>query len=193
VFKGKLGSQVASSSLSIIDDGTLPDGIGTSKFDDEGVPRQSTTIIEKGVLLSFLYDNYTAKRENRESTGNAKRGWWATPAYANQPFISPSNLVLKPSKGDLHDLISELNDGVLVRGSLIGASHSNVVTGDFSVTAENAFKIENGEVAYPIKACTVAGNFYEALNNVIAIGSDLKMFENVICPSIIVDKIVVST
>jgi len=90
-------------------------------------------------------------------------------------------------------LISELNDGVLVRGSLIGASHSNVVTGDFSVTAENAFKIENGEVAYPIKACTVAGNFYEALNNVIAIGSDLKMFENVICPSIIVDKIVVST
>ena len=193
VLKGKLRRQVASSFLSIIDDGTLPDGIGTSKFDDEGVPRQSTTIIEKGVLQSFLYDNYTAKRENRESTGNANRRGWATPAYANQPSISPSNLMLKPSKGDLHDLISELKDGVLVRGSLIGASHSNVVTGDFSVTAENAFKIENGEVAYPIKACTVAGNLYEALNNVVAIGGDLKMFEKVICPSIIVDKIVVST
>jgi PmbA protein len=89
--------------------------------------------------------------------------------------------------------VRELKEGVLVRGSLIGAFHSNAVTGDFSVTADNAFKIENGEIAYPIKPCTVAGNLYEALNNIIAIGNDLKTFGNSMCPSLIVDKIVVST
>ncbi|MEM3824733.1 MAG: TldD/PmbA family protein [Candidatus Bathyarchaeia archaeon] len=193
VYKGKLGTQVAKESVSITDDGTLPEGIGTSKFDDEGVPKQKTPIIEKGVLTNILYDNYAAKREKRESTGNASRMGRATAAYANQPMIRPSNLIFQPDKGSLQDLISELKDGVLIKGSLIGAFHSNVVTGDFSVTADNAFKIENGEVAFPLKPCTVAGNFYEALNHVIAVGNDSKMFENFVCPSIIVDKIVVST
>ncbi|MEM3703808.1 MAG: TldD/PmbA family protein [Candidatus Bathyarchaeia archaeon] len=193
VFKGKLGSQVASSSLSVVDDGTLQEGIGTSKFDDEGVPKQKTAIIEKGVLSSFLYDNYSAKRENRESTGNASRMGRATPAYANPPAIRPANLLIQPGKGDFQDLIRELKSGVLVKGSLIGAFHSNVVTGDFSVTAENAFKVENGEIVHPIKPCTVAGNLYEALNNIIAVGCDLKTFENTVCPSLIVDKIIVST
>jgi PmbA protein len=192
-YKGKLKSQVASATLTIVDDGTLPEGFGTSKFDDEGVPKQKTSIIEKGVLTNFLYDNYTAKREKRESTGNASRLGRVTAAYANQPAISPSNLILQPNKGSLQDLVSELKEGVLVRGSLIGAFHSNAVTGDFSVTADNAFKIENGEIAYPIKPCTVAGNLYEALNNIIAIGNDLKTFGNSMCPSLIVDKIVVST
>ncbi|MDI6805430.1 MAG: metallopeptidase TldD-related protein [Candidatus Bathyarchaeia archaeon] len=181
VYKGKLGTQVAKESVSIVDDGTLPEGIGTSKFDDEGVPKQKTSIIEKGTLTNILYDNYTAKHEKRESTGNARRLGRVTAAYANQPMISPSNLILQPNKGSLEDLISELKDGVLVKGSLIGALHSNVVTGDFSVTADNAFKIENGEVAFPLKACTVAGNLYEALNHVIAIGNDSKSFENSIC------------
>lgn len=193
MLKDKLGKQVAISSLSVVDDGTISEGIGTSRFDDEGVPRQKTQIIEKGVLSSFLYDNYSAKRENRESTGNASRMGQTTPAYANLPTIRPTNLIIQPGKGDLQDLARELKNGVLVKGALIGASHSNIVTGDFSVTAENAFKIENGEIVYPVKPCTVAGNLYEAINNIIAIGGDLKTFETLICPSIVVDKIVVST
>lgn len=193
IYKGKLKSQVANTLITIVDDGTLPDGFGTSKFDDEGVPKQKTSVIEKGVLTNFLYDNYAAKREKRESTGNASRLGRVTAAYANQPAISPSNLILQSNKGSLQDLVGELKEGVLVKGSLIGAFHSNTVTGDFSVTADNAFKIENGEIAYPIKPCTVAGNLYEALNNVIAVGSDLKTFGNILCPSLTVDKIVVST
>jgi PmbA protein len=193
VYKGKIGNQVANESIHIVDDGTLPDGFGTTKIDDEGVPKQKTPVIEKGLLTSILYDNYTAKRETRESTGNASRQGRATAAYANQPMIRPSNLVLQPGKGSLQDLIGELKDGVLIRGSLIGAWHSNVITGDFSVTADNAFKIENGEVVFPLKLCTVAGNLYEALNHIIAVGNDSKSFGNIICPSLIVDKIVAST
>jgi len=192
VFKDKLGQQVAGESVSVVDDGILPEGVGTTRMDDEGVPRQRTPIIEKGVLASFLYDNYSAKRESRESTGNASRRRDAAP-YANNPIIRPSNLILEPGKDNLEALINQVKNGVLVKGSVIGAFHSNIVTGDFSVTAENAFRIENGSVAYPLKACTVGGNLYQALNSVVAIGSDSRTFGNVINPSVAIDKIVVST
>lgn len=193
VYKGKIGSHVAEEVVSIVDDGTLPGGFATTKIDDEGVPRQKTPVIEKGVLSNILYDNYTAKRESRESSGNASRQGRATSPYANQPMIRPSNLVLLAGTGTLDVLLREMRDGVLVKGSLTGALHSNVITGDFSVSANNAFKIENGEVAYPLKPSTVAGNLYEALNTVIAIGNDSRSFGNIICPSLIVDKVVVST
>ena len=200
VYKGKIGKQVAKENISVVDDGTLPDGFGTSKIDDEGAPKQKTSIIEKGVLYNLLYDNYAAKREKRESTGNASRQtFFGAAAYANQPTIMPSNLVFKPGKGNLEELVSEIKEGVLVKGSLIGALHSNRVTGDFSVTADNAFKIEHGEVVYPLKPCTVAGNLYDALNSVVVTGDDLKSFgipiyfANVMCPSVVIEKIVVST
>jgi len=193
VYKGKIGNQVAKDNVSIVDDGTLPDGFGTAKIDDEGVPKQKTPIIEKGVLSNILYDNYTAKRGKSESTGNASRQWRAMARYAVQPMIRPSNLILLPEKGSLEELIGEVKEGVLVKGGIIGALHSNAITGDFSITADNAFKIEKGEVVFPLKACTVAGNLYEALNNVIAIGNDLKTDANVVCPSLVIDKIVVAT
>ncbi|MDH7563417.1 MAG: TldD/PmbA family protein [Candidatus Bathyarchaeota archaeon] len=194
VYKGKMGQQVAGAEVSIIDDGTLPDGVDTVKVDDEGVPKQKTPIIENGVLQGFLHDNYSAKRENARSTGSASRQRaFGSATYANQPMIRPSNLTFTAGKRTLRDLISELGEGVLVKGFLIGSSHSNVVTGDFSVTAGTAFKIEKGDIAYPLKPCTVAGNLYESLTSVISIGNDLKYLQNVLCPSVIVDKIVVST
>jgi len=193
-LKEKLEKQVAKEIVSVFDDGTLPNGFGTSLMDDEGVPTQKTSVVENGVLRSFLYDNYSARREERESTGNASRNRFsgASP-YASQPVIRPTNLELMPGKGNLDALVSEVKDGVLVKGSLIGAFHSNTVTGDFSVTAENAFKIENGVVAYPLKPCTVAGNLYKALNSVVAIGNDSKSVQNFFCPSVVIDGIVVAT
>ncbi len=193
VYKGKIGEKVAKEDLSVLDDGRLPNGFGTSAVDDEGCPKQRTLIIEKGELRSFLYDNYSAKREDRESTGNASRQrFYGAPSYANQPTIKPSNLILVPGKGSLEDLMGEIKEGILIKGPLIGALHSNVLTGDFSVTSNNAFKIENGGIAYPIKPCTVAGNLYKALNSIMTIGGDLRCFGNFICPSIIVEGIVVT-
>lgn len=193
VLKGKIGQQVAKENVSILDDGTLPEGVGTTKMDDEGVTRQKTQIIEKGTLTSFLYDNYAAKRESRESTGNASRGGRPTAPYQNQLLIRPSNLILESGSSSLEQLISEVKSGVLVKGSLIGAGHSNTVTGDFSVTGDNAFKIENGAVAYPLKACSVAGNFYQALSSVVAVGNDTRTFGTVVNPSIAIERIVAST
>lgn len=193
IYKGNVGNQVSGENVSIVDDGTLPDGFGTAKIDDEGTPRQRTPIVENGVLANIIYDNYAAKREQRESTGNASRLGRTSPPYANQPAIKPSNLVLLPGKGDLDELLSQVKNGVLVKGSPIGALHSNVITGDFSVTADTAFKIEDGRIAHPLKACTVAGNLYGALKSIVAIGGDSKAIGNVVCPSLIVDGIVAST
>jgi PmbA protein len=194
VYKDKLEQTVAVEGLSVFDDGTLPDGWGTARMDDEGVPKQKTNVIEKGVLHGFLFDDYSAKRESGRSTGNAcRQRAYGSAAYANQPFIAPSNLLLMPGSGDLDGLVREMKDGVLVKGSLVGAGHSNAVTGDFSVTAGSAFKVENGVVAYSLKPCTVAGNLYAALKNITAIGNDSKCFGNIVCPSIVIDKIVVST
>ncbi len=194
VYKGRVGEKVADEKVSVVDDGTLPDGLGTAGTDDEGVPRQKTSVIEKGVLSSFLHNNYSAKRDNVKSTGNASRQRaFGSVAYANQPVISPSNLILTPGKGDLNALLGEVRNCVLVKGSLVGSSHSNAVTGDFSVTAGTAFKVENGAVAYALKPCTVAGNLYDSLYAIIALGNDLKTYGNVICPSVAIDKVVVST
>ncbi|UCE96522.1 MAG: TldD/PmbA family protein [Candidatus Bathyarchaeota archaeon] len=193
IYKGQIGKQIAEKSLEVVDDGTLLEGFGTTIVDDEGTPKQRTPVIENGALQNFLYDNYSAKRENKESTGNANRHRPPIASYANIPMIRPTNLVIQPQRGNLENLVSENNSGVLVKGSLIGVHTSNVITGDFSVTADNAFKIENGRVAYPLKACTVAGNLYESLKSIIAVGNDSKCFGNVICPSVAVEKIVVAT
>ena len=194
VYKGKLGEKVADAKVTVVDDGTLPDGLGTAGTDDEGVPRQKTPVMEKGVLNSFLHNNYSARRDSVGSTGNASRQRaFGSVAYANQPVISPSNLILTSGKGDLNTLLGEVGDCILVKGFMIGAGHSNAVTGDFSVTAGTAFEVEKGAVAYPLKPCTVAGNLYDSLNKIIAVGDDLKTSFNVICPSVAIDKIVVST
>lgn len=164
--------------MTIVDEGLPEKGGYNIFFDDEGVPRQKTSVIEKGVLSSFLHNNYSAKRDNVKSTGNASRQRaFGSVAYANQPAITPSNLILTPSKGDLNALLGEVRNCVLVKGSLVGSSHSNAVIGDFSVTAGTAFKVENGAVAYALKPCTVAGNLYDSLYAIIALGNDLKLAE----------------
>lgn len=195
-LKGKIDELIAKESVTIVDDGTLPEGLHTTLADDEGVPRQRTCVVEKGILKSFLYDNYSAKREGCESTGNASRRVWFGPApFAVQPRVTLSNLVLESRKGSLQDLIAEVQDGTLVKGSMMGVLHSNLVTGDFSVTATNAFRIKNGQVAYPLKPCSVGGNFYESLKSITAIGNDSKccgFIGRVICPSTVVDKLTVS-
>jgi PmbA protein len=192
VYKEKLNEQIASQQITLVDDGTLSDGFNTTPFDHEGVPRQRIIIVEKGVLKNFIYDNYTAKREEGESTGNALREAFGLPKFAVQPKPGLSNLVLKPGKRNLEDLIKEVGNGVLVKGQLIGVGHSNFITGDFSVTATNAFRVKNGEIVHPVKPCAIGGNFHEMLKSIELIGNDSKCFGKVTCPSVIAAKLTVS-
>jgi len=184
-FVGKLNEKVASSKLTIVDDGTLPEGIRTTKVDEEGVPTSKKSIIENGILKTFVYDSYTAYKEGKESTGNAfRRG------YETLPSPSTSNLVIKETSGSkLNDLIAEIDKGVYIAGFTMGAHLTDPIKGTFSITSLNAFYVKNGSIEYPLKSVSASGNFFEMLNNIIKIGSDYRLSYFGKIPSLLVDEI----
>ncbi len=176
---GKIGAKIAASELSIIDDGTLAGGIGTSSRDDEGTPSKRNEVIKNGELSSFLYDCYTAGKEKRESTGNAVR-----PSYTSTPVVGIRNLIIEhPS----FDVVGETESGVIVH-SVIGAHTANPISGDFSVEARNSFLIKNGETTSPIKSMMLSGNIFELLKCIDGIGKDVRKVGNVVTPTIRVSK-----
>jgi hypothetical protein len=137
ILKGKIGEEIANPTLSIIDNPLLEKGMLTSKCDDEGSASQKTELVKDGVLNSFIYDIYTANCEGVKTTSNGLRG-----SYLTTPMISPSNLEFEFSE---RKDMSEIRSGVLTT-SVLGAHTANPISGDFSVEASNAFKIENGEL-----------------------------------------------
>lgn len=176
---GKMNSKIAAGELSIIDDGTLPEGIGTASTDDEGTPSKRIEIIKNGTLRSFLYDCYTAGKEKRESTGNAIRS-----SFTSTPSIGTRNLIIDhPS----FDIIAETQKGVIVN-TVIGAHTANPISGDFSVEARNSFVIRDGETASPIKSMMISGNIFDVLQGIDGVGKDIRKIGNVITPTVRVSK-----
>jgi PmbA protein len=166
MWADKIGEQVTEQSLTIVDEGLLPYGIGSSSFDAEGVPCQKTPVIEKGVLKEFLHDNYTANKANVESTGNASRG-----GYSSPPAVSVSNLVVTPKSGRLDDLMSEVKKGIAINRF---SGNVDPQSGDFSGLAKQASYIENGEARFPLKETMISGNAFEALQSIVRIGSETR-------------------
>jgi len=176
---GKKGKKIASDALSLIDDGTLEAGIGTSSCDDEGTPSKRSEVVKNGTLCSFLYDCYTAGKEKKESTGNAVR--WS---FTSTPSISIRNLIIDHP---VSDIIEETQDGVMVN-SVIGAHTANPISGDFSVEARNSFLIRNGEITSPIKSMMISGNIFELLHGIDGAGKDVRKLGNVVTPTMRVSK-----
>ncbi len=176
---GKMNTSIGADELSIIDDGTFAEGLGTSACDDEGTPSQRNFVIKNGVLSSFLYDCYTAGKEKKESTGNAVRG-----SFTSTPGISIRNLIIEhPSC----DIIDETEDGVIVN-TVIGAHTANPISGDFSVEARNSFFIKDGEISSPIKSMMISGNIFDVLRNIDGIGKDVRKVGTVITPTVRVSR-----
>ncbi|MBD3192411.1 MAG: hypothetical protein GF308_17360 [Candidatus Heimdallarchaeota archaeon] len=182
-FMDKLGDKVATDQLNIKDDGQLPEGLSTASIDEEGIPRQTTPIIEEGILRSFLYDSYYGRLGKATSTGNASR----QQNYESTPQISPTTIVITPGTKDFDALVSEIDKGVLVTDSVMGLGHSNLISGDFSCVATAAYLIENGEITHPLDSIQIAGNLYKSFKDIRAIGSDVELLQSVKTPSIIFD------
>jgi PmbA protein len=185
-FRDKIGEQVASELVTVYDDGLLEGGLLTSKFDGEGVPCQKTLVIEKGVLKNFLYDNYTANKDGTESTGNASRTGLAP--YGSTPVLEASNFTFKKGNRSAEELIGEVEDGLIVYG-VQGAHSSNPESGEFSVVATPAWKIEGGEVAYAVRDVMLTGVFFDVLRNVSALGSNVRKLGQLVAPWISVENI----
>ncbi len=180
---GKLGEKVAGENISIIDDGTMVGGFGSSPFDGEGVPTRRTVVLDKGELKSYLLNTYTAKKLGLATTGNASRG------LAGNPGIGSGNFYLEPGTRSPKDIIGEIKEGLFLTEFL--GFGVNLVTGDFSRGASGIW-ISNGEFAYPVEEITVAGNLRDMFNNVTAIGNDLEFRGSVACPTIRIDGMTVA-
>jgi PmbA protein len=182
-FKGKIGEKVTSENLTIYDDGLLSGGLRTWVFDGEGVPHQKTPVIEKGILRNFLYDNYSAKKEAKDSTGNAARA-----GYLSTPSIDPTNFHIIPGSKTSDEMLSEVNDGLIVY-YLQGAHSSNPVSGEFSVVATPTWKIKKGEIVHCSRGVMLAGNIFEVLKNVSLVGSNERQMGQLISPWIQVENV----
>jgi PmbA protein len=182
-FKGKIGEKVASENLTIYDDGLFPGGLRTWAFDGEGVPHQRTAVIEKGVLRSFLYDSYSAKKEGKESTGNAGRA-----GYLSTPSIDTTNFHVLPGNKTGDEMLSEVVDGLIIY-YLQGAHSSNPVSGEFSVVATPAWKIKKGEITHCSRGVMLAGNIFEVLKNVSLVGNNERQIGQLISPWIQVENV----
>ncbi len=182
-FKDKIGENVASENVTIHDDGLFQGGLRTWMFDGEGVPHQKTTLIERGVLRNFLYDNYAAKKEGKESTGNASRA-----GYLSTPDIEPTNFHLMPGNKTADQLMSEVDDGLIVY-YLQGAHSSNPVSGEFSVVATPAWEIKKGEIKNCTRGVMLAGNIFEVLKNVSVIANNERKMGQLIAPWILVENV----
>jgi PmbA protein len=179
---GKLGQKIAGENVSVIDDGTIPGGFGTSPFDGEGIPTRRKLVIENGVLKSYLLNTYTAKKLGLETTANASRG------LAGTPGIGPGNYFLQPGKTTPKEIIGDVKEGLYVTEFL--GHGANLVTGDYSRGASGLW-ISGGELTYPVEEITVAGNLKDIFFHISEIGDDLEFRGSVASPTIRIDGLTV--
>jgi PmbA protein len=164
---GKIGEKLFDEKITIIDNGTIDGKFASASYDDEGVPRSRNTLIEKGVLKSFIYDLKTAAQSGVESTGNASRGLFSPP----EPSFT--NLVIQPGETPLKDILAGIDEGIIVH-DLIGLGQGNIISGAFSNPLALAFKVEKGEIVGRVKDLSIAGNIYDLLNNVAAVSKEAE-------------------
>jgi PmbA protein len=181
-LKDKLGQPLFSEAVTLSDEPHRKRGLGSSPFDDEGVANQTTDIIDKGVLTTWLLNSASARQLGLETTGHASRG------LAGPPGVGTNNLTLQPGALDLAGLMRDAGKGLLVTG-LFGPS-LNANTGDWSVGCYG-FWFENGQIAYPVSEITVAGNLIEAYRRVVP-GSDLEFRGSANSPSLLIDGLAIA-
>lgn len=174
----RIGERIGSSLVTIVDDGTIPGLLGSSPFDGEGVPTQRTPVFENGVLRSFLYDAYYARKLGASPTGNSSGGG-----------IGPNNFFLANGSDPLEKIVRSTARGVLVLDTIGFATEH--ASGTYSRGARG-FYIENGELAYPIEEFTIASTFPEMLAGIDAVASDLLHDGGIVSPSFRVAEMTVS-
>lgn len=172
-FGDKIGQEVATDSLTIIDDGSLPNKISSSSFDREGVPHKKLKIIDNGILHSYMYDSLSANRANIESTGHGLGDWESRPSIGN------TNIIVNSGQVSIEELRSDFKKGLIV-DSISG--DPNPISGDASLVIKSAQLIENGEIK-PIKEATLNINIFKLINSIVAISKEGKELFSITIPA----------
>jgi TldD protein len=165
VFKGQMGTQVASPLVTLVDDGGYAREWGTLAIDDEGHPAQRNVLIEDGILTDFMWDVVRARKEGRAPSGNGRRE-----SYRHLPMPRMTNTFVLEGETDPDDIIRSVDFGIYA--VQLGGGQVDPATGDFVFGITEAYLIEKGEVTRPIRAAQLIGNGPEVLRMVDAVGND---------------------
>ena len=166
VYTGRIGEEIASPLVSVIDDATLANKRGSYSFDDEGVRAQRTVLVEQGVLKGYLYDRLTAMKDKTESTGNGRRE-----SYHSRPIPRMSNTFILSGKTSPEEIVRSTSCGLFVKR--MGGGQVNTVNGDFVFEVSEGYLIEDGEIGEAVRGATLTGNGPAVLKTIDMVGNDL--------------------
>jgi TldD protein len=167
-FAGRIGERVATEHCTVVDDGTLPQRRGSLRVDDEGTASRCTTLIEDGILKGYMHDKMNARLMNQRSTGNARRE-----SFAHVPMPRMTNTYMLPGRESPEEIIASVDSGIYA--SNFGGGQVDITSGKFVFSASEAYMIENGKLAAPIKGAMLIGNGPEVLTRVSMVGNDLEL------------------
>ena len=189
----KMGERIFDEKLTIVDD-PLNDRLpGARGFDDEGIPCRPLTIIDRGVLKTFYYDLFYAKKLNALPTGHGyKSAMWGGETISFKPGPSLAHLHIKPGSQSFPELLRSLNKGVVIAG-VMGAHSGNILNGDYSVGLSPGLYVERGEIVGRVKDAMVAGNIFDTLKNVIALEDTAHPGYGGVFPAVLFDNVSVAT
>jgi TldD protein len=171
-FAGRIGEQVASTSCTVVDNGTIAGKRGSLNIDDEGTPTQCTTLIEKGVLRGYMQDKLNAKLMADKPTGNGRRE-----SYACLPIPRMTNTYMLAGNYDSQEIIQSVKKGIYAVNFKGG--QVDITSGKFVFNVSEAYLIENGKITSPIKGASLIGNGPEILKQVSMVGNDLQLDEGI--------------
>lgn len=166
VYSGKLGQQVASPAITVLDDGTLPGRRGSFAYDDEGNPATRTVLVADGILQTYLTDMITAAKFNLPLSGNGRRE-----SFRHRPIPRMTNTIIAPGPHNPDEIVRLVENGVYVKK--MGGGQVNTVTGDFVFEISEGYLIEKGHVGEPIRGATLIGNGPKVLSSITHVGNDL--------------------
>jgi len=171
-FSNRIGQRVASSLCTIVDDGTLQGRRGSLSIDDEGTETQSTTLIEKGILTSYMHDKKNAKLMGQVSTGNGRRE-----SYSCLPMPRMTNTYMLAGESDKEDIIKSVKKGIYAPN--FGGGQVDITSGKFVFSTSEAYLIEDGKITSPVKGATLIGNGPDVLTKVSMVGNDMALDKGV--------------
>lgn len=167
LLKGREGEKIAADCVTLMDDPLLEGGFDSAPFDGEGVASKTKAVVENGVLKTLLHNRKTAKKQGVASTGNALR-----PGLSAPITVAPTNFFFKPGNKTLAELEADMSDGLVITDLSGLHAGANMTSGDFSLLSKG-YLLKGGKRVQPVEQITIAGNFYDVLKNIRAIGSDL--------------------
>ncbi|HIE22864.1 MAG TPA: TldD/PmbA family protein [Candidatus Korarchaeota archaeon] len=168
VLEGRIGTQIGSELVDVIDDPTIPNLYGSYPFDDEGTPSRKKYLVKEGILMGFMHSLETSSRMKQECTGNGR-----SMSYSNPPMVRMSNTFIAKGDWKFEELLEDIDEGIYAKGGLYG--YTDPSKGQFMFKAEEGWMIRKGELVERLREVAITGMTLEVLHNIDAVADDLEM------------------